>query len=374
VSALTGIVGRYLDPARVLRPSPVTALRVAASLVSARRRGENASLPSAVGIDVSDVCNLSCHHCSRVIDRDARRVSLLPLPDFRDWFAAMRPRYVLLAGYGEPLLNPALPEMVAFARQGGSEVGVVTNGTLLDPKLSSALVKAGLSKLKVSLEAVDPELYAHLRTGARLEVVLRNVKRLRELAGRQVAVELQLVIFEENRGQVAPLIRLCKERFPGVKPHFLYLFTYGGQEGFAAKALRFGDPDTLREIDEGIALATASGFPRAVDSLELVRAQLTMDLSRAPCIVPWVSCLVSTDGDLYPCCHHSVHGRPLGNLGQSTFADLWNGTAMMAFRVALARDRAADPVCARCGFHDTPVWNVLHPLAGMGRRLGNLRG
>ena len=41
-------------------------------------------------------------------------------------------------------------------------------------------------------------------------------------------------------------------------------------------------------------------------------SQLTEDLSRSPCYIPWYSCIISTDGDVYPCCYHTVRGTRVG--------------------------------------------------------------
>lgn len=370
MSRLPALFGRYLVPARVVPPTPSNLRRVAGSVwASYRSRDEAEALPAAVGIDVSDACNIACAVCSREVDWDRRRVALLKLPRFVALYDPIRPVYLSLSGYGETLLNRDLPAMVAHATRAGSRVTVVTNGTLLDADRSSALLDAGLAKLKVSIDAADPAVYAKVREGAELETVLGNVERLvamrdaRRLPG--PAVEVQCTVFRDNVDEVLPLIELCARRFRGVEPWFHVMFTYGGQAGFVARTVLPGDPHALRVFAEGEARAGALGFHRTAAALRTARLQLTDDPASAPCYVPWYSCILSTDGDVYPCCHHTIRGTKVGNAFETPFAEIWNGPAMRAFRRGLRERRCADGVCAACGYDDRPMDRVFAGVAAL---------
>ncbi len=358
---------RYLAPARVVPITPRGLGRVARTLAAAWRAQPVAgAVPAALGIDVSDVCDLSCAVCSRVLHRDPRSVPVLDLERFQAVFDRARPAYLLLSGYGEPLLAPDLPRMVAHATRRGAVSTVITNGMHLDEDRARRLLDAGLTKVKVSVDAADPELYRRLRSGGDLERVLANVRRFLELGDRhpraRVQVELQAVLCRENLDQAVPLVDLCRERLPGVQPNFLSMFTYGEQPGFVERALpRWDSPlatGVLAEIRRARAACASAGFRRARGALDAIEVQLTRDLSSAPCFMPWYQALVATDGRLYPCCHHSVHGTPVGNVFEVPFAEVWDGPAMQAFRRRLVARRAADPVCATCRYEDRPLARV----------------
>ena len=80
---LPGIVGRYLYPARMVPPTRHNLERVAGSLAAAYARSDLAAAgPAAVGIDVSDACNIACAICAREVDRDPRRRALVSLDEF----------------------------------------------------------------------------------------------------------------------------------------------------------------------------------------------------------------------------------------------------------------------------------------------------
>ncbi|MDP2313805.1 MAG: radical SAM protein [Pseudomonadota bacterium] len=372
---MSALVGRYLVPFSVVPLSPANVSKVGRTLLAAYQSNDEAlALPSAVGIDVSDACNIACAVCSREIDWDKRHTSILKFEDFVRLYEPIRPVYLSLSGYGETLLNKHLPRMVAHATAAGSRVNIVTNGTLLDAGRAHALVEAGLAKMKVSIDAADPDVYATVRAGADLEQVLRNIERLVALrdANRKPGpqIEIQFVLFQGNVDQVCKLIELCHHRLPGIEPNLLVMFTYGEQADFVAKTIPFGDPTALDELRRARVLAEGYGFRRTVGSIDAAIVQLTRDLASAPCYVPWYSCLISTDGEVYPCCYHSIRGTSVGNALQEPFADIWNGPRMRAFRAQLRVKRCADKVCATCRYEDAPmdrVFNAVAKVPGLGR-------
>ena len=369
---LEAIRGRYLAPARVIPRSPAAIRQLAGSLLDSYRAADTAQTrPSALGIEVSDACNLACAVCSREIAWDRRGSPFLRLDPFRRIFDPIRPLYLVLSGYGEPLLNRDLPAMVAHASAAGTRVTVITNGTLLDEARARALREAGLAKLKVSLDGAEPDAYAKHRAGGDLHAVLANVERFhRDRSGGWPLLEIQMVLFRENLDQAARLLRLCRDRLPGVQPFFLVMFTYGEQPGFVEKTIPFNDPAGLAAIEEAAALARESGFHRTLGSLEAARRQLTVDLSRAPCYVPWYSSIVSIDGELFPCCYQSIRGVSVGNVLQDGFEAVWNGERMRAFRAGLRERRCGDKVCATCGYQDGPMASAFRLVGGSPRHGG----
>lgn len=355
------LVGRYLYPARVIPVTPSNLGRVASSLRSSFQSGDTAAMPSAVGIDVSDACNIACAVCSREIDWDKRDTAILSLDRFRRLYDPIRPVYLSLSGYGETLLNKHVPAMISHAVAGGSRVTLVTNGTLLDGDRADALIEAGLARLKVSIDAADPEVYARVRAGADLDRVLGNVERLLLMrdANRRPnpKVELQFTIFRDNVDQVEKLVELCHRRFTTVEPYFHVMFTYGEQAAFVDKTLPAGS-DAVQTLRRAAELARRYRYIRTASSLDTAVSQLTTDLSSAPCYIPWYSCILSTDGDVYPCCYHTIRGTKVGNAFETPFAEIWNGPAMRAFRAGLKARRCDDRVCATCRYEDAPMEKV----------------
>ncbi|HEX2870020.1 MAG TPA: GTP 3',8-cyclase MoaA [Polyangiaceae bacterium] len=117
-------------------------------------------------VSVTDRCNFRCRYCMPR-ERFGKDHAFLPRAELLSFEEVARVvgilggtlRKVRLTG-GEPLLRKDLAELVAqLARPGAAPVALTTNGVLL-PQFAEALARAGLSRLTVSLDALDPEVFA----------------------------------------------------------------------------------------------------------------------------------------------------------------------------------------------------------------------
>jgi len=118
-------------------------------------------------ISVTDRCNLRCPYCMprEVFGRDYAFIARAELLSFEELtllcrsFAELGVEKVRLTG-GEPLLRRNLERLVAMiaAVPGIDDIALTTNGTLLEAK-AQALRDAGLSRVTVSLDSLDPHVF-----------------------------------------------------------------------------------------------------------------------------------------------------------------------------------------------------------------------
>jgi cyclic pyranopterin phosphate synthase len=92
---------------------------------------------------------------------------------------ALGVRKVRLTG-GEPLLRTDLPELVRMLRRlGDLDLALTTNGSLLE-RFAPALSEAGLGRITVSLDSLDPAVFKRMSdTDVPVEVVLRGIEAAR---------------------------------------------------------------------------------------------------------------------------------------------------------------------------------------------------
>lgn len=85
--------------------------------------------PLTLQIEPTRKCNLNCKICMRrnLNDMD----STLSLDDFKKILKSGNFRYAGLHGWGEPLLNPNLFQMIEYAESEGVHTNLTTNGTLI---------------------------------------------------------------------------------------------------------------------------------------------------------------------------------------------------------------------------------------------------
>ncbi|GAA5534610.1 GTP 3',8-cyclase [Deinococcus aluminii] len=121
-------------------------------------------------ISVTDRCNLRCTYCmpASVFGPDYAflpRAELLTFEEIERLsraFVALGVRKLRLTG-GEPLLRRDLPELVARLSgiEGVDDIALTTNGLLL-PRLAADLKAAGLKRVTVSLDSLDPEVFGQM--------------------------------------------------------------------------------------------------------------------------------------------------------------------------------------------------------------------
>jgi hypothetical protein len=114
-----------------------------------------------------------------------------------------RAKKVFPESFGEPLLHPDIVEMVRYAANAGKHVILVTNGSLLDGYMSSALLEAGLKELRISVDAHEKEVYERIRRGLSWDRLVHNVlmfKELRDGSIRKCFMLASVTRMEENKG------------------------------------------------------------------------------------------------------------------------------------------------------------------------------
>jgi GTP 3',8-cyclase len=111
---------------------------------------------------------------------------------------------------GEPLVRPGIVDFVAELTRipGVESVQMSTNGTRL-PELARPLFEAGLRRINISLDALDPDLYRGI-TGGEVAPVLEGLHAVRSLGFESVKLNAVL-IRGRNDGQIIPLVKFAAE-------------------------------------------------------------------------------------------------------------------------------------------------------------------
>ncbi|AVP98249.1 GTP 3',8-cyclase MoaA [Ahniella affigens] len=171
-------------------------------------------------ISVIDRCNYRCPYCMPVERFGGPSVFLKR----RDWlqredllkivqsFLTLGVRKLRLTG-GEPLLRPDLPELIAelVALPGVEDLALTTNGELLADK-ADALARAGLKRITVSLDALDPDIFKTLSGGyGSLERVLAGIDAA--VAAGLAPIKINCTVLRgKNESEVLPLLEQFRTR------------------------------------------------------------------------------------------------------------------------------------------------------------------
>lgn len=170
-------------------------------------------------LSVIEACNFRCPYCmpaERIPDDygldAASRLDFDQIETLVRAFASQGVRKLRLTG-GEPLLRKRLPELVArLVRVPGIEdVALTTNGSLLAGQ-AAALHAAGLRRITISLDTLDPAMFERMSGGrGRLEDVLAGIAAARAVGF--APIKFNCVVQRcVNQDQVLPLVAFAREQ------------------------------------------------------------------------------------------------------------------------------------------------------------------
>ncbi len=121
-------------------------------------------------ISLIDSCNFRCPYCmpAEIFGENYAFLAKEQILTFDEIvrlarvFAGLGVRKFKLTG-GEPLLRPWVPDLVGRLRTvaGVEDIALITNGSLLE-NMVGPLKRAGLQRITVSLDSLDPEIFAQL--------------------------------------------------------------------------------------------------------------------------------------------------------------------------------------------------------------------
>jgi len=165
-------------------------------------------------ISVTDRCDLRCRYCMAETMQFLPRREILTLEEIAiiaERFIARGIRRIRLSG-GEPLVRRDFPDLVrALGRHVAAgrldELTLTTNGTQL-ARHADMLFAAGVRRINVSLDAIDPALFAHITRGGELAKVIAGIE---AALAAGLKVKLNMVALRGvNEGQVLPLLDFCE--------------------------------------------------------------------------------------------------------------------------------------------------------------------
>jgi MoaA/NifB/PqqE/SkfB family radical SAM enzyme len=135
--------------------------------------------PTIIVVDVTNSCNLRCPVCPVTIAMTRKR-GLMKLEVFRsivDDFKGLREKPAMYFNFsGEPTLNPALPDFVAYAHENGHETFLSTNATKLSEDLAEKLILAGLDRVYLCMDGFSKEAQESYRVNSDFDEVKANIE------------------------------------------------------------------------------------------------------------------------------------------------------------------------------------------------------
>lgn len=282
---------------------------------------------------------------------------------------------------GETLLYPQFDELLYRMAKRNIYVKFVTNGTLLD-KFARPIVESLVKAVTVSLDG-DREAHNQIRGEQwAYEKTMKGLCALSEMKRKLgKATPLVQIAFTMNRHNGATVLRnLCQDlRGKGLADVLAIKLTPifvpdQAEKKYIDLAKRYFDveegvvsPGGFRDdysdfAEEGTKVVRILSdlkkepFDFLIDPLphipfnQIPRLYLdySWDLGRCPCPVPFDEPTVDADGNVYPCNLFTDAPLSMGNVYQTPFLEIWQGSNFIKFRKMLMDQGGLLPICNRC--------------------------
>ncbi len=259
-------------------------------------------------------CNFKCNYCIFSVKRehqgfisDRTKMDFALYQKFIDELCEFPRRVKVLrfVGIGEPLMHKRIVDMVRYASERGvaHTLELLTNGSLLEPRLSDALVAAGLTRMVVSVQGTTAEKYRDV-CGVKLDFE-RFLDNLR--------------YFYEHRGEVQVYIKIVDcaldDEADGERFHQLYS----------------GLCDTIA-IENAVPIHSSIDYEGVLKDKDEQLTQFGLPVAEVKiCPQPFFHMQINPDGKIVPC-YSWEYPEIVGDCNEQTMTEIWNGEVFQRFR------------------------------------------
>lgn len=324
-------------------------------------------LPTHVTIEHTSSCNLHCFFCEHHRAEAPVKAGLMNGELLRKVEAELLPAASTISCTvsGEPFLDKRLDQIVAMVKKHpGKTLAVVSNGLLMDERRLK--VFAGLEVplyVSVSLDTVNPEVYAIMRRGSDFDAVMQNIRLFRSRAAslgiKEAHLGISAVLMTHTIAGVPEMVRFAADH--GVESIGLaHVTVFEGRDLplslFNQKAECNAVLAEARELAKAhnVVLYSPPQFALSEREIETYRR-----IGRPPCPYLAGRVYINLNGEVEMCCRK---GRPkTGNMSTQTFASIWNGEVYREYRERYA-DGDPMPICTSCYVIET-YRPYLHDMA-----------
>lgn len=283
--------------------------------------------PLYMEISPIGACNHRCVFCAKdYIGYQANKLNVKLLKDRLPEMAKLGVKSVMFAGEGEPLLHKKMANIIQIAKEGGLDVALTTNATLMPP----GFLEQGfplLSWIKVSINAGTPQGYAdiHQTNPEDFSKALFNMKemvRLKHKHSLPCVIGAQALLLPENVHEMEQLAKLCRDEvgvdYLVIKPYSQHLFS--GNKRY--EKVDYGD--YLKLGKDWTALSN--------QKFSVIFRDWTMkkygDADRYDrCYAsPFLWAYIMADGTVSGCSSYLLDKRfEYGNINTNSFQEIWEG-------------------------------------------------
>lgn len=274
--------------------------------------------PTWVVIEQTNNCNYNCIMCPNKIMKSKR--GFMPFTLYEKIIAECEKykediiQVLALTGRGESLLHPKMIDMLGYAKQRKfKEVRFSTNASVLSENISDDILKMGVDRLILSLNAATEKTYKLVSPNSDFKKVESNVRYLLE---KKKKLHLQ-----------KPYIEARITKIPEVVNEL---------DMFVKKWEAVVDKISISEFYNW-----AGAFKHE---------ELCFEPHATPCEYLWNEMRITWEGDVVLCCWDYESTIKLGNVNDSSLYDIWHNKKYNDLR-KMHIEGNLPSLCKSCGYY-----------------------
>lgn len=277
-------------------------------------------LPDNIYIEITNHCQLRCYMCpSRAMTRKKGIMDINVYKKIINDLTGSLSRAeigqirLMLNGQGESMIHPEVFEMIKLAKDLGFQVGLITNGLLLDQKRIDKLIKTQLDSVIFSWYAFDPKTFENVYRRPYYEKFIKNIL-------------LFLHVINSTRSNTAVIIAWMESKYNKLDSSYATWF-------FHKLPVDFVNVSRVRNYRRLYQITNPENDERdlVMEYLDHHKQNNLNDpLVGAECI--WRTVYVHWDGLMYPCMCDYNGEYCVGDAKRENILDVWNGERFVTFR------------------------------------------
>lgn len=284
-------------------------------------------MPPAIGIELTNHCNLKCAECPSGAGMMKRGRGFMNIDAFKIVVGELRPFLLNLNLYfqGEPMLHP---HFFSFLNETtGIHSTVSTNGHYINEDNARKLAESGLNRIIISLDGISEEAYSKYRIHGDLQKVMNGIFTLSSAikkSGSRLKVEIQVLKNRYNEHEIPEIGKIAKRA--GAHLSLKTMQVYDPRQ---ADKWMPSDPNYCRYKKDGSSFRIKSNLPRR-------------------CARLWYNPVITWDMKVVPCCFDKDAEHIMGDLSVNSFREIWHGSKYATFRLKVLSDRKEISICQNC--------------------------
>lgn len=292
--------------------------------VNLAKHEKPSNFPRFIQLETASFCNSNCLFCPYGSIRANKEYKAMPLETFLrviNECSNYPVETIYLCLMNEPLADKRMPELINHAKEKNpnTKIKLITNGQLLTPLVSKALIGSKLDEIAFSIHGWTEDTYKNVM-GIAINKTLENMNNFIKLADRD-KIKISMVCVKTNfftKKDYYLGFNFCKRN--NIDFELGELLNMAGNVN-AILAEKIGIEKVVRKEIKGCRF----GWP--INSMHILH-----------------------DGGVVACCMDWRREVNLGNINDNSLFEIWNGQAYKDFRDKVYSEKisATNFICKRC--------------------------